>query len=819
MMKKIRVFPCICLFVSAAFCFTGAIALLCATTPAAEESKGGASVSEAPSLSEKLRDLDAEIAKLPTGARRARFHWVSRQLSSMTGKAKETLQVTEWIEDLSAALREGKDAATAVPWFERKQWEGLRMLDNGKVGLAFECTGHGIALQSFFDLESETEFLSETATPFWSVSLAAGEEKRELTSSEGFTHFEAHAAPALDSQLELGVQTKWLTAQGEGLEKLCIECMLAFVGNSITASLTVDNPSSTWSVRSITFPRFALRQIGDSEQDDFLVVPHGSGDLRRSPIKTKATFSGRYPSGWCSMQLFSHYDTTSGLYLGIHDPYASTKELAVKAPNDSSLEITCTWPVPDAGIPGNDFECSEGLALETFRGDWFDAALIYRQWASRHADWWPEKGKWGRTDTPPWFEDIAVWALTGGTAEQVVEPVKKFAEYMGVPTAVHWYNWHVIPFDNDYPHYFPYKDGFPEGVKALREAGVRVMPYINGRLWDTDLDDFKNNAIRFCTKDEKGQPYIEEYGSGAKLSPMCSTTQLWQKTVQDLVLKLVGPEVNVDAVYVDQVAAAQPPLCYDKTHGHPLAGGNWWTTDGYWPMLENLQQKMFKLYPEKVLTTECNAEPYVHVFDGYLTWHFQYDNQIPLFAAVYGGKIQLFSRAYQGDSWKGLAMRMKTGQALVFGEQLGWINPQVLSDEPSAAFLRRMARMRYALRDYLARGEMARPPVLKGDIPTVTADWQWGGKRMVTTPAVLPGAWRAEDGRVALIFVNVSDAEQTGELDFDADHYGLPKSPHFTVTPRTEHGPGDSVREERRFQRAMHLKPHDTLALEISPPR
>lgn len=770
--------------------------------------------SESSSLSQKLAELDREIGKLAKGPRRARFRWVSAQLSSMSADAEKSPEVAEIVDKVAAALREGKNVATAVPWFEVRRWQGLQMLDNAKVGLAFQCTDRGVTLTSLFDFESETEFFFETATPFWSLLLIEGQQKRELDSAEGFTDFEGHAFSHPES-IDLFARMKWSGAQDEGLKELCVECMIVFVGNRISASLTVDNPSSTWSVKSITFPRFALRQIGDSEEDDFLVVPHGSGDLRPSPIKNKATFSGRYPSGWCSMQLFSHYDATAGLYLGIHDLYASTKELAVKAPNDSSLEISSTWPAPDAGVPGNDFECIEGFAVETFRGDWFDAAQIYRRWASEHADWWPEKGKWGRTDTPPWFEDIAVWALTGGAAEQVVEPVKKFAEYMGVPSAVHWYNWHVIPFDNDYPHYFPYKDGFPEDVKALQEAGVRVMPYINGRLWDTDLEDFKNNAIRFCTKDEKGQPYIEEYGSGAKLAPMCPTTQLWQKTVQDIVLKLVGPEVNVDAVYVDQVAAAQPPLCYDKTHGHPLAGGNWWTRQGYWPMLRSLQSKMSELYPEKALTTECNAEPYTHVFDGYLTWHFQYDNQIPLFAAVYGGKIQLFSRAYQGDSWKGLAMRMKTGQALVFGEQLGWISPQVLSDEPSAAFLRRIARLRYALRDYLARGEMARPPVLKGDIPAVTADWQWWGKRIVTTPAILSGAWRAEDGRLALIFVNVSDAEQSAELDFDGEGYGLPKSPHLTVTPRTEGGPGEAVREERRFQRTIHLKPHDALALEI----
>lgn len=84
---------------------------------------------------------------------------------------------------------------------------------------------------------------------------------------------------------------------------------------------------------------------------------------------------------------------------------------------------------------------------------------------------------------------------------------------MRVPVGFHWYLWHKIPFDNDYPHFFPAKDGFVKAVRDLEDAGVRVMPYINGRLWDADLDDFKSEGIKAVTKNEKGEPYIEDYGN------------------------------------------------------------------------------------------------------------------------------------------------------------------------------------------------------------------------------------------------------------------------------------------------------------------
>jgi hypothetical protein len=77
--------------------------------------------------------------------------------------------------------------------------------------------------------------------------------------------------------------------------------------------------------------------------------------------------------------------------------------------------------------------------------------------------------------------------------------------------------------------------------------------------------------------------------------------------------------------------------------------------------------------------------------------------------------------------------------------------------------------------EYFVRGEMARPPRLEGEIPEVTADWQWSGVWPVTTDAVLTGAWRLPaQNRVALMFVNVSEEPVAARFDFDAATYELP---------------------------------------------
>jgi hypothetical protein len=459
------------------------------------------------------------------------------------------------------------------------------------------------------------------------------------------------------------------------------------------------------------------------------------------------------------------------------------------------------------------------------RGDWFDASVIYRDWVEKEAMWWPDLGSEGRPDTPMWMRELPAWALGGGHPSHCVPRVKRFAKELGVPVGFHWYNWHRIPFDNDYPHYFPAKDGFAKGISALQEAGVHVMPYINGRLWDTrdkGTKDwrFTRVALPAATKDDSGKPYTEAYGSKeadgspVRLAPMCPHTQLWQNRVSDIVLRLFT-RCGVHGVYIDQVAAARPQLCFDADHGHPLGGGHWWI-ESYGRMLGGIRAQKPR---DRMLTTECNAEPYVKWFDGYLTWHWQEQNMVPAFPAVYGGALQLFGRAYRGGPTQDLANRMKAGQQMVFGEQIGWIDPAALKRKDSGPFLRDVVHLRWLLRRYFYAGRMVRPPGLAGDIPTVTADWQWRGKWPITTPAVMTGAWHLPlAGSTALLLANVSDRAVKVGLTVDAEDYGLPggKIPAWTIRPG---GAEKSRPVDLGKPIEVTLGPRSILAWEVSAPK
>ncbi|MFN4180914.1 MAG: DUF6259 domain-containing protein, partial [Armatimonadota bacterium] len=218
---------------------------------------------------------------------------------------------------------------------------------------------------------------------------------------------------------------------------------------------------------------------------------------------------------------------------------------------------------------------------------------------------------------------------------------------------------------------------------------------------------------------------------------------------------------------------------------------------------------------DRMLTTECNAEPFVKWFDGYLTWHWQHNGQVPAFPAIYGGAVQMFGRAYRGGATKDLALRMKAGQQLVFGEQIGWIDPNIVRERENAEFLRQIVKLRWHLRRYFYAGEMARPPKLIGNIPKVRADWQWAGEWWVETDAVLTGAWKLpQENKLVLLFVNVSEQPVTATLAFDGKSYGL-KGEKLQVTEVTEHGRRATENLPLTFRKTIRFPAKTAFALEV----
>ena len=779
------------------------------------------------SAEEPVKAVQAAAQQLPSAARvEVTVDAVGERIEAIRGQleklpADERRQAWWRVQGARQLEAQGRLEA-AVRTAEGHKPGDWTVITAGQLGAILEQSDGGVRLLGVFDTARGRQLTAAESLPLFKLSMRHAESKEEvaLAADAGWKQVNVTG----DGQDAL---IRWSTPRDERLGDLgvTLRAVADRTAGAIRWSMKIDNPSEQWSVWRTVFPQLAVAELA---ADAKLFVPRAAGEVQQAVWRRNFRFGGTYPGGWTSMQFMAAYDENgkTGLYVATHDPWGSTKDISAQSdPAARTVTLTYDHPVPGMGTAGNDFELSGQAVWQLLRGDWFDAAVIYRDWVRAEAKWYPKLGPDGREDTPLWMRELPAWALSGGAPKDCVEQVKQFAEFLEVPVGFHWYNWHQIPFDNDYPHYFPTKDGFREAVADLQGAGVYVMPYINGRLWDTrdrGMEDFQfsSQARAAATKDEQGKPYLESYsskesdGSSVKLAAMCPSTELWKDKVREIVVRLMT-ECGVKGVYIDQVAAAVPRLCFDASHGHPLGGGHWWT-ESYWELLERLRQAMPQGY---ILTTECNAEPYLHHFDGYRPWHWQYDGQVPAFPAVYGGAVQMFGRAYRGGPSKDLALRMKAGEQLVFGEQIGWINPGVVREKENAEFFRQIVRLRWHLRRYFYAGEMACPPKRIGTIPRVTADWQWHGQWPVTTDAVMAGTWRLPaENKLVLLAVNVADEPVTATLRFDAGEYGF-RGPEVRVTRISSDGPGKTFTTPPAIDRQVIFEPRSAWAWEITAPR
>lgn len=662
----------------------------------------------------------------------------------------------------------------------------------GNLGLAIDLQPDGVRLISLFDLQRQVELLSPQKAPLFSVDLVtsttgsaetvqadAGWKKCSVKKDEnGFTiHFSADKIPI----------SATVTASADA------------VASAWHWRIQVKNSSPKWSIKSVAFPQINLADLGNGTK---VLYPQGQGVQNENPYATEWSYDGKYPSGWCTMQFVAAYndrDSSSGLYLAQEDPFASTKRIGITNSTEKrNIHFSFTQTAKNYNQPGNDFALSGESVWQLLHGDWFDASEIYKKWVIKEAPWWPKITAEGRQDTPVWFKQLDFWGRLYYDAETVVPQAIALKNYLNVPEmGLHWYRWRQSPYDNDYPHFFPARKGFRDGVSTLQQQGVNVMPYINARIWDTrdrgSQDwQYSSKALPYTTKtytDGTLQPHTEIYGSREKnnagkvvFATMCPYTKFWQDTMIDLARRMTLDE-GVRGIYLDQIAAAATVQCMDPSHGHPLGGGHWWV-DGYNTMLKRMQDA---IPDDVILTSECNAEPYIKYMDGYLAWHWQFDNAVPAFPAVYNEAIVTFGCDYAGKyanpDEANLAFRMKSAQQFIYGEQLGWLNSDYFFkrlNEDSRSYFKNLVRLRHQKQKYFYAGEMERPPNLTGNLPTVTADWKWlGHPRPVTTSSIMTASWKLEqEEKLILIFTNVSDRTVSASFNFDPKTYGIKEGIH-----------------------------------------
>eukprot|EP00466_Bigelowiella_natans_P008547 jgi/Bigna1/75549/fgenesh1_pg.35_\ len=599
------------------------------------------------------------------------------------------------------------------------------------------------------------------------------------------------------------------------------------------------------------------------------------------------SFSGSYPQQTMQfMAILSSNKSNNGygVYVAAHDAKGESKNFGCNVDGTmASFQISAI--PPDAGVRSFEYTHPWPVVLAVFEGSWWDAAEIYRNWAVSEADWTRQGPMHERSDIPQWLFNVTTWVnshwqgndifnTTGGDPAVVLNRMRAIESRFGLrrgSLALHWYEWDTLGyklgsnysvcetektcgFDTHYPEYFPVRSGFESALREIQSLGVKVAPYINGRIFDVGTKSWASTAQAAAAKSAKAafgaeslDYYNEQYGSEAVFAVMCPHSEYWQATVAEVTGKLAA--LGVDGVYIDQIAAAGPRPCWDPSHNHTLGGGSHWVS-GYTRMLQRVREAVTE---GRIVLTESNAEPFMSGVNLFLTL-VGFDSGdlppvqnsssliVPAFQAVYGGYVlPVGAEFFQQDFLPNPdVFAAKVAAQFVFGAQMGWFSLggrdnqsppmgtfELMMDaqyDAEMSYLRSLSNAKLAAGSWFNHGRVMRPLELEikmggedvgrheAHLRTHPRSSKLPDKAGLAFGPVMSSAWlSARNDSLLIVLTSVkrdaSRVEISGKLDMARYGFGTAAmSKRFAVSPlpvETEQNGGlDDARaddDERRF--------------------
>lgn len=681
-------------------------------------------------------------------------------------------------------------------------------IQNAALRLGFDADSG--ALLGMTDRASGHQFM-RTASALWRLDLAVGGDSIGPADAKRFEHRMLRPPRA-------GIELIWADFGRAEAPKLRVTATVLLQGDSAMSNwqILLDAPG-TLGVEQVHFPRVdGIAALREEE----LVIPRWMGTLARQPNAVLLTADGQprrlqfdYP-GTLSLQLLALYSRGGpGFYAAADDTLSYRKSFAIWANPDGSRGYELVHPLEDPRTARDRWSPRYRALIGTFNGDWIDAAERYRAWGARQT--WAQQSRLQRGLVPDWLLNTGMWVWNRGRSPGVLPPARALQDTLGLPVSVFWHWWHNGPYDTSFPDYLPPREGvepFRRAVDDAHAAGVHAIVYMNQRLWCIGQPSWGPQAAAAAVKERGGRIRDEVYNifDPKRCATMDVTTPYWRakySAIADTVLD----EYGIDGIYMDQ--AVQSLVCWDPTHGHPVGGGNYWM-GGFRALAGQIRQNV---EPERpvLLAGEGAGEPWLPELDLMLTLQVsleRYSNPasgwepIPLFQAVYhaygityGSYSSLVMPPYD-DLWPAdtapedsLALLdprfrrqffLEQARSFVWGLQptIANFRPALLADRAEeTAYMMRLAKLRAQATDYLLYGTFLRPPSLR--VPDVAVDLsrvsiyaaRRGGPTVSqdTFPAAIAGAWRAQNGDIAIAIAAIVDEPVTVSFSVDPREYGL----------------------------------------------
>lgn len=392
---------------------------------------------------------------------------------------------------------------------------------------------------------------------------------------------------------------------------------------TVTIVVHAGSPLSVWSIKvespsaliitEIHFPMLSgIGVLGQVDDDDRLVVPDQEGRLFLNPARRLKWWGQTYPSAFANMQWLAYYDKEAGFLVMTRDVTGQSKTFywhRGEEAKDAHLGCAHLFPAALETRVVVPYEVIVG----TFRGDWYTAADIYREWASQQ--WWVRQAR--VKDTPGWLKSVALgmeFCAYGCTSEPRDQNFDAFSrqvrnnqEFFGLPTLAMLWGWEKYGAWY-YGDYFPPFEGwgkFDEVVRLLHENNSYLNVFIGAWFVETSTALWTSGVPQpFAMRDADGTIKLARWEPGREWAFMDAFTEYWKRELVTTVSTLA--ERGVDCVQLDGFPWIEPQDDF-SAHGHPLGRGGDWQAQAWVDTLQRIRTAARAIKPDIVLSGEGGA--------------------------------------------------------------------------------------------------------------------------------------------------------------------------------------------------------------------
>lgn len=487
-----------------------------------------------------------------------------------------------------------------------------------------------------------------------------------------------------------------------------------------------------------------------------------------------------YPGQWTSTQLMAYYNDAGGLYIACDDATGLPKFLGPLIEDDGVTMALGHYP--GSCGPG-ETKLPYHVVLGTFVGDWYRAAEIYRDWASKQPFCARKLAE--RRDIPKWMADSPIgitFPMRGQCdwdgpakinpeytpATNALPYLEKLAAKLESPLMPIVFNW-----ERGGPWVQP--DAFPPvgGEAAMREFmahakenGWSPVIYGDGLSWVTGQKNTNYDGMSYF-RSHGGEAAVVRDWNGSLLKYDLGD---WRKGYlacvgtaggRDMVLGMTRGMAKFDPAVIQQFDQGPGPrACYATDHGHPPVPGPWMT--GKFNELIRADQQAARS-ANSAVAMSCEGAPPETYLQDFQIWDARVTN-CPLYSFLYHEYVNGHEGFYT-NRVSDETLRISVARALVTGYMMNftlrdegrieydWDQPWARAVPDQEAILdwaKRANHFRRGIaRDYLIYGRMLRPWRISG---VTERDFGWGRE-----PLVSSATWQAQDGRIGVVLANSAD--------------------------------------------------------------